>query len=99
MQTAMDEVLLKQLRAELEHDRDDILSTLAALPPGEDDPLREMLSAGVADLRLALEKMDGNRYGICESCSKAMDDARLKMLPSARECLRCETKSTEGAQA
>ncbi len=38
----------------------------------------------------ALEKIDKGIYGICESCGDIIDKKRLKALPWARYCLKCQ---------
>ena len=51
--------------------------------------------AGVNALReidLALEKLEEGTYGICESCGKPISLKRLRIMPSARLCIRCKAK-------
>ncbi len=95
----MDPALLAQLRADLEHDRDDLVATLDGLGKGGDDPLTEMLTASLADLRRALEKLDAGTYGTCEACDRPVGELRLRSLPAARLCLRCEGVLTDDAPA
>lgn len=45
----------------------------------------------------ALDRMDKGIYGICERCGKAIDPARLKALPQARLCMRCQGLVEQGA--
>jgi DnaK suppressor protein len=54
--------------------------------------------AGVNALReidSALEKLKSGTYGICEVCSKVISVKRLRIMPSARLCIKC--KSAEEA--
>ncbi len=54
--------------------------------------------AGVNALReidLALEKLEEGTYGICESCGKPISLKRLRIMPSARLCIRCKAKEEE----
>ncbi|MDE3180881.1 MAG: TraR/DksA family transcriptional regulator [Acidobacteriota bacterium] len=56
------------------------------------------LSARTADLRSkvlkeidrALERVAGGHYGVCEGCSQEIAPARLKAIPWARYCVRCQ---------
>ncbi|MFH1312286.1 MAG: TraR/DksA C4-type zinc finger protein [Candidatus Eisenbacteria bacterium] len=51
--------------------------------------------AGVNALReinAALEKLKSGTYGICEMCTKAIGVKRLKVMPSARLCIKCKSK-------
>jgi DnaK suppressor protein len=38
----------------------------------------------------ALEKIENNTYGKCERCSKKIEKARLKVLPYAKLCIKCQ---------
>lgn len=40
-------------------------------------------------INIALEKIERNKYGKCEMCSKAIDVRRLKVKPHARFCISC----------
>ncbi len=46
----------------------------------------ETLSA----LKYALEKIEHGTYGICESCGKPIPKGRLKIMPYAVLCVKCE---------
>lgn len=56
------------------------------------------LTARTADLRSqmlkeidrALERVARGSYGVCESCGEDISPARLKALPWARYCVRCQ---------
>ena len=86
----MDDTALQQIRTELQHDLDELRSTLAELPAGPDDPVAQMLRASAVELERALTKLAQNRYGPCESCHKPIPDQRLSMLPASRWCQKCE---------
>ena len=47
------------------------------------------------DIILALEKMDDETYGTCDSCEEPISLARIKFLPSVRYCISCQTKLEE----
>lgn len=49
----------------------------------------------LAQLDLALERLDGDGYGSCERCGEAIAAARLMAQPIARNCVRC---AAAGAQ-
>lgn len=40
----------------------------------------------------ALEKIDAGTYGVCESCGKPIEAARLKALPHALLCISCKRR-------
>lgn len=40
----------------------------------------------------ALARFKRGRYGFCEKCKKPIDKARLKALPAATQCFKCEQK-------
>ena len=41
----------------------------------------------------AIKKIDEGAYGICEECKKLISKTRLKALPYARLCLKCQEKT------
>lgn len=41
-------------------------------------------------VQAALGRMDAGTYGICEDCGDRIDPARLKVLPSATTCIKCQ---------
>lgn len=45
----------------------------------------------VSDLRQALRDLDDGRYGVCASCAKPIDPARLHVRPQANLCIACAT--------
>jgi DnaK suppressor protein len=49
----------------------------------------EQLLAQVSD---ALERFEQGSYGVCEQCGAEIDPARLKALPYATHCLRCQQR-------
>lgn len=44
-------------------------------------------------IKNALEKIETNKYGVCESCSGKIDIDRLEILPYASKCMRCESEN------
>lgn len=41
----------------------------------------------------ALRKMDKGTFGLCEQCRNPIEALRIKALPFARYCIRCQTGS------
>jgi DnaK suppressor protein len=48
-------------------------------------------AALLEQVEYALRKFDQGTYGICESCGAPIDRARLKALPYALYCMKCQT--------
>src|SRR3982074_565669 len=46
-----------------------------------------ILTDELADIELALRKLDGGSYGICEECGKPIGEERLNAKPWARLCI------------
>lgn len=44
----------------------------------------------LAQVDAALARMDRGEYGICERCGNEIDFARLKAIPYATLCIRCQ---------
>lgn len=44
------------------------------------------------NVRVALVKVEKGKYGYCESCKKAIPQARLKLIPETRYCISCERR-------
>ena len=53
-------------------------------------PIEYSLETKLQDINLALEKIAKGKYGKCEKCEKEISLARLKALPEARFCLKCQ---------
>lgn len=47
---------------------------------------------GIADTAQALRRMTEGTYGICEDCQKPIPLGRLRALPHARQCVRCQRR-------
>jgi DnaK suppressor protein len=61
-----------------------------AFEQAKDLALRQNAMQLLARVTDALERFDRGVYGICERCSANIDPARLKALPYATLCLRCQ---------
>ena len=53
-------------------------------------PQEHALELKLNNINLALKKMEGEGYGICEKCGKEIPVERLKVSPEARFCLNCK---------
>lgn len=53
-------------------------------------PIEHNMELRIQDINSALEKIKKGTYGKCENCGKNIDEERLKVLPEARECGKCE---------
>ncbi len=51
--------------------------------------LEENMEVKLRDVNLALEKIENNKYGICEKCNKIIEDNRLEVCPEAKTCINC----------
>lgn len=50
----------------------------------------ETLRMQRAEVAAALQRIDGETYGICENCGNEIAPARLEAVPSARLCVSCK---------
>jgi len=55
-------------------------------------PIEYGLETKLKNINLALEKMEKGNYGKCEKCGEEISEERLKAVPEARFCLKCENK-------
>ena len=44
----------------------------------------------LADIGLALQRLDGDDYGLCVDCGEAIAFERLRVQPQALRCIGCE---------
>lgn len=56
--------------------------------------LQQNLKNLIRDTKVALKKIDNNKYGLCEVCKGEIDTNRLKAYPSASMCVSCANKRT-----
>jgi DnaK suppressor protein len=49
--------------------------------------IKEQLTANDDTVR----KIENGTYGLCESCGKPIEPARLEILPTARRCMNCKS--------
>jgi len=48
------------------------------------------------EINHALDKIDEGGYGVCEGCKKSITKIRLKAVPYAMLCLKCQEKKEQG---
>lgn len=54
--------------------------------------LRRRLEIRIREVEAALKRMEEGTYGICVTCGRPIDVARLKAIPFAALCLECQSK-------
>lgn len=47
-------------------------------------------TAEIASIERALARMDAGVFALCETCGEPIETARLKVVPYATRCARCE---------
>lgn len=57
-----------------------------------DVSVARQLTRKLDDVQHALRKFKDGTYSICESCGTIIERARLEALPSARHCMRCQSR-------
>jgi DnaK suppressor protein len=70
----------------------------AALDAAQDEissKLAEVESRELANIEVALERMRGGTYGVCEICNGKIPLARLTALPYATTCIECQRASEQ----
>lgn len=63
--------------------------------------LEQRLRESLNDVEHALEKYEAGTYGLCDSCGKPIEPARLEAMPQASLCLNCKAsraKEPKGAR-
>ncbi len=63
-----------------------------AFEQAKDLALRQNAAKLLSQVNDALERFEQGTYGICEMCGAEIDPARLKALPYATLCLRCQQR-------
>jgi DnaK suppressor protein len=54
--------------------------------------MEKHLSGTLTEINRALDKFKAGTYGICDSCGKPIEPARMEALPEANLCLVCKSK-------
>jgi RNA polymerase-binding transcription factor DksA len=60
--------------------------------------LEQGIKGQLADTENALTKISAGTYGRCEVCGKAIEPARLEILPQARRCMNCKALQAKHAK-
>ena len=60
--------------------------------------LEERLRASLTEIGHALQKYEAGTYGLCDSCGKVIEPARLEALPQANLCLNCKARQAKDAK-
>lgn len=55
----------------------------------------DTLRGEIAEIRLAIDLIDNNRYGRCTICHKEISPALLAMIPYATRCVACDMSSSK----
>jgi DnaK suppressor protein len=59
---------------------------------GEVEVLAGQLRETLSGVEMALNKLKGGSYGVCEDCGEPIDPLRLEAKPAARYCINCAAK-------
>ncbi|MDP2789982.1 MAG: TraR/DksA C4-type zinc finger protein [bacterium] len=51
--------------------------------------LGKNMEKNLDDVKAAMQQVDAGTYGICSNCGKPIEEARLKLVPSATLCIAC----------
>ena len=54
--------------------------------------LKQRAESKAQSLEVALRRAESGGYGICELCGRAIDPARLAIVPHAKRCVACAQK-------
>jgi len=52
-------------------------------------PVEYALEKKLADINEALDRIKKGTYGICANCNEEIDEKRLKAMPEAKTCIKC----------
>jgi DnaK suppressor protein len=100
------EVLTNHLEELLEHAKDtvsDITAPKGNLPDITDRAsfesdwdfillIRDRESKLIKKIKMALDRIKDNTFGVCEKCDEDISIARLKARPVTTQCIDCKTK-------
>ncbi|MCJ7575915.1 MAG: TraR/DksA C4-type zinc finger protein [Dehalococcoidia bacterium] len=60
--------------------------------------LGQRLEESLKEVEHALEKYEAGTYGLCDSCGKPIEHARLEAIPQASLCLNCKASQAKDAK-
>jgi DnaK suppressor protein len=53
-------------------------------------PIEYRLEKKLALVKEAIKKIEKGKYGVCEKCGRNISEARLKIVPEAKFCVKCQ---------
>lgn len=60
--------------------------------------LLQRVESELDDVNAALRRLDAGNFGTCEHCNAPIGLPRLRALPQARLCMRCQRAADDGAK-
>ncbi len=60
--------------------------------------LEKRLTSALAEVEHALRKYEAGTYGLCDTCGRPIEPARLEALPQANLCLECKARQTKNVR-
>jgi RNA polymerase-binding transcription factor DksA len=60
--------------------------------------LEKRLMVTLAEVEHALRKFEEGTYGVCDTCGRSVEIARLEVLPQANLCLNCKALQSKNAR-
>jgi DnaK suppressor protein len=54
--------------------------------------IRDRESKLIKKIKMALDRIEDNTFGVCENCGEDISVARLKARPVTTQCIDCKTK-------
>jgi DnaK suppressor protein len=60
--------------------------------------LEKRLMVTLAEVEHALRKFEEGTYGVCDTCGRSVEIARLEVLPQANLCLTCKALQSKNAK-
>jgi RNA polymerase-binding transcription factor DksA len=60
--------------------------------------LEERLGESLNEVEHALQKYEAGTYGLCDSCGRSIEQARLEAIPQASLCLSCKASRAKDAK-
>lgn len=97
---------LKKFTQEDKHEKDEFQATWPEMGSKDDENIAEVamysdmlsleknLEKRIRDVRAALERIQKNKYGICQYCKKEIQEKRLMARPVSSACIECKKKLT-----
>ena len=61
----------------------------------KDLSILDSVEGELADIELALQRLDDGTYGTCEACGKPIGDDRLEAMPATRFCVDDQAKAED----